>query len=78
MRACAVFSKLGLGFLHNFQEATFKKPTFCDSCNGFVSAQPPPPTARLGSPKQDREGEGGLSPEDFCSKSLQCNSLGST
>ncbi|XP_062996597.1 RAS guanyl-releasing protein 4 [Elgaria multicarinata webbii] len=36
MRACAVFSKLSLGFLHNFQEATFKKPTFCDSCNGFL------------------------------------------
>uniref|UniRef100_A0A8C0G768 RAS guanyl releasing protein 4 n=1 Tax=Chelonoidis abingdonii TaxID=106734 RepID=A0A8C0G768_CHEAB len=37
MRACAVFSKLGLGFLHDFQEATFKKPTFCHSCNGFVN-----------------------------------------
>ncbi|XP_030400532.1 RAS guanyl-releasing protein 4 isoform X2 [Gopherus evgoodei] len=37
MRACAIFSKLGLGFLHDFQEATFKKPTFCHSCNGFVS-----------------------------------------
>ncbi|KAJ6663754.1 hypothetical protein lerEdw1_009833 [Lerista edwardsae] len=36
MRACAIFSKLGLGFLHNFQEATFKRPTFCDSCNGFL------------------------------------------
>ncbi|XP_061453991.1 RAS guanyl-releasing protein 4 [Rhineura floridana] len=36
MRACAIFSKLGLGFLHNFHEATFKKPTFCDSCNGFL------------------------------------------
>ncbi|XP_053253743.1 RAS guanyl-releasing protein 4 [Podarcis raffonei] len=36
MRACAIFSKLGLGFLHNFQEATFKKPSFCDSCNGFL------------------------------------------
>uniref|UniRef100_A0A674IDT2 RAS guanyl releasing protein 4 n=1 Tax=Terrapene triunguis TaxID=2587831 RepID=A0A674IDT2_9SAUR len=36
MRACAVFSKLGLGFLHDFQEATFKKPTFCHSCNGFL------------------------------------------
>ncbi|XP_053124131.1 RAS guanyl-releasing protein 4 [Hemicordylus capensis] len=36
MRACAVFSKLGLGFLHNFHEATFKKPTFCDSCNRFL------------------------------------------
>ncbi|XP_054854930.1 LOW QUALITY PROTEIN: RAS guanyl-releasing protein 4 [Eublepharis macularius] len=36
MRACAIFSKLGLGFLHNFHEATFMKPTFCDSCNGFL------------------------------------------
>ncbi|KAF7242323.1 RAS guanyl-releasing protein 1 [Varanus komodoensis] len=36
MRACAIFSKLSLGFSHNFQEATFKKPTFCDSCNGFL------------------------------------------
>uniref|UniRef100_A0A8C3FNJ9 RAS guanyl releasing protein 4 n=1 Tax=Chrysemys picta bellii TaxID=8478 RepID=A0A8C3FNJ9_CHRPI len=41
MRACAVFSKLGLGFLHDFQEATFKKPTFCHSCNGFVSNPAP-------------------------------------
>ncbi|XP_060113744.1 RAS guanyl-releasing protein 4 [Heteronotia binoei] len=36
MRACAIFSKLGLGFLHNFHETTFKKPTFCDSCSGFL------------------------------------------
>ncbi|XP_015274531.1 PREDICTED: RAS guanyl-releasing protein 4-like [Gekko japonicus] len=36
MRACAIFSKLGLGFLHNFHETTFKKPTFCDSCSGFI------------------------------------------
>ncbi|XP_075774077.1 LOW QUALITY PROTEIN: RAS guanyl-releasing protein 4 [Pelodiscus sinensis] len=36
MRACAVFAKLGLGFLHDFHEATFKKPTFCHSCNGFL------------------------------------------
>ena len=39
MRACAIVSKLGLGYLHDFHEATFKKPTFCDSCNGFVSSQ---------------------------------------
>ncbi|XP_067317066.1 RAS guanyl-releasing protein 4 [Anolis sagrei] len=36
MRACAIVSKLGLGYLHDFHEATFKKPTFCDSCNGFL------------------------------------------
>ncbi|XP_077192662.1 RAS guanyl-releasing protein 4 isoform X2 [Paroedura picta] len=36
MRACAIFSKLGLGFLHDFHETTFKKPTFCDSCSGFL------------------------------------------
>ncbi|KAH0631538.1 hypothetical protein JD844_005905 [Phrynosoma platyrhinos] len=37
MQACAIVSKLGLGYLHDFHEATFKKPTFCDSCNGFVN-----------------------------------------
>uniref|UniRef100_A0A8C5SVP4 RAS guanyl releasing protein 4 n=1 Tax=Laticauda laticaudata TaxID=8630 RepID=A0A8C5SVP4_LATLA len=37
MRACAIFSKLGLVVLHDFQEVTFKKPTFCDHCGGFVS-----------------------------------------
>ncbi|KAJ7303925.1 hypothetical protein JRQ81_011437 [Phrynocephalus forsythii] len=36
MQACAIVSKLGLGYLHDFHEATFKKPTFCDSCNGFL------------------------------------------
>uniref|UniRef100_A0A670ZXP9 RAS guanyl releasing protein 4 n=1 Tax=Pseudonaja textilis TaxID=8673 RepID=A0A670ZXP9_PSETE len=36
MRACAIFSKLGLVVLHDFQEVTFKKPTFCDHCSGFV------------------------------------------
>ncbi|XP_074872626.1 RAS guanyl-releasing protein 4 [Carettochelys insculpta] len=36
MRACAVFAKLGLSFLHDFHEATFKKPTFCHTCNGFL------------------------------------------
>ncbi|KAG6926264.1 RAS guanyl releasing protein 4 [Chelydra serpentina] len=52
MRACAVFSKLGLGFLHDFQEATFKKPTFCHSCNGFVRDPAPqcPPAAGTGVP----------------------------
>ncbi|XP_039225112.1 RAS guanyl-releasing protein 4 isoform X2 [Crotalus tigris] len=36
MRACAIFSRLGLGFLHDFQEVSFKKPTFCDHCGGFL------------------------------------------
>ncbi|XP_026544239.1 RAS guanyl-releasing protein 4 [Notechis scutatus] len=36
MRACAIFSKLGLMVLHDFQEVTFKKPTFCDHCGGFL------------------------------------------
>lgn len=37
MRASSIYSKLGLGFAHNFQEATYLKPTFCDNCAGFVS-----------------------------------------
>ncbi|KAM6428121.1 RAS guanyl-releasing protein 4 isoform 1-T1 [Liasis olivaceus] len=36
MRACTIFSKLGLAFLHDFQEVSFKKPTFCDHCGGFL------------------------------------------
>ncbi|XP_047645768.1 RAS guanyl-releasing protein 4 isoform X1 [Phacochoerus africanus] len=36
LRASAICSKLGLSFLHTFQEVTFRKPTFCDSCNGFL------------------------------------------
>ncbi|XP_058052210.1 RAS guanyl-releasing protein 4 isoform X2 [Ahaetulla prasina] len=36
MRACAIFSKLGLVVLHDFQEVTFKKPTFCNHCGGFL------------------------------------------
>nr|XP_035974367.1 RAS guanyl-releasing protein 4 isoform X5 [Halichoerus grypus] len=36
LRASAICSKLGLAFLHNFQEVTFRKPTFCDSCSGFL------------------------------------------
>ncbi|XP_039626717.1 RAS guanyl-releasing protein 4 isoform X3 [Polypterus senegalus] len=34
MRGISICSKLGL--LHNFQETTYKKPTFCDTCNGFL------------------------------------------
>lgn len=37
MRASVICSKLGLGFVHNFQETTYMKPTFCDNCAGFVS-----------------------------------------
>lgn len=44
LRASAICSKLGLAFLHTFHEVTFRKPTFCDSCSGFVSALPTPAT----------------------------------
>lgn len=36
MRASSIYSKLGLGFSHNFQETTYLKPTFCDNCAGFL------------------------------------------
>ncbi|XP_036927107.1 RAS guanyl-releasing protein 1-like isoform X1 [Acanthopagrus latus] len=36
MRASVICSKLGLGFVHNFQETTYMKPTFCDNCSGFL------------------------------------------
>eukprot|EP00071_Canis_lupus_P018266 XP_013964835.1 RAS guanyl-releasing protein 1 [Canis lupus familiaris] len=36
MRASSIYSKLGLGFPHNFQETTYLKPTFCDNCAGFL------------------------------------------
>ncbi|XP_067875226.1 RAS guanyl-releasing protein 1-like isoform X2 [Heterodontus francisci] len=36
MRGSSICSKLRLGFFHNFQETTYKKPTFCDSCAGFL------------------------------------------
>ncbi|XP_069313451.1 RAS guanyl-releasing protein 4 isoform X4 [Eulemur rufifrons] len=36
LRASAICSKLGLAFLHTFHEVTLRKPTFCDSCNGFL------------------------------------------
>ncbi|XP_073082754.1 RAS guanyl-releasing protein 4 isoform X8 [Manis javanica] len=36
LRASAICSKLGLAFLHAFHEVTFRKPTFCDSCSGFL------------------------------------------
>lgn len=31
--------KMGPGFIHNFQEMTYLKPTFCEHCAGFVSIQ---------------------------------------
>ncbi|XP_028293841.1 RAS guanyl-releasing protein 1-like [Gouania willdenowi] len=36
LRASVICSKLGLGFVHNFQETTYMKPTFCDNCSGFL------------------------------------------
>ncbi|XP_016061984.1 PREDICTED: RAS guanyl-releasing protein 4 isoform X4 [Miniopterus natalensis] len=36
LRASAICSKLGLAFLHTFHEVTFRKPTFCHSCSGFL------------------------------------------
>nr|XP_058901004.1 RAS guanyl-releasing protein 4 [Kogia breviceps] len=36
LQASAICSKLGLAFLHTFQEVTFRKPTFCGSCSGFL------------------------------------------
>uniref|UniRef100_A0A2K6EVG5 RAS guanyl releasing protein 4 n=1 Tax=Propithecus coquereli TaxID=379532 RepID=A0A2K6EVG5_PROCO len=36
LRASAICSKLGLAFLHTFHEVTLRKPTFCDSCSGFL------------------------------------------
>ncbi|KAM5295817.1 RAS guanyl-releasing protein 4 isoform 2-T2 [Glossophaga mutica] len=36
LRASAICSKLGLAFLHTFHEVTFRKPTFCDCCSGFL------------------------------------------
>lgn len=29
--------KMGPGFIHNFQEMNYLKPTFCEHCAGFVS-----------------------------------------
>ncbi|XP_055992056.1 RAS guanyl-releasing protein 4 [Sorex fumeus] len=36
LRASAICSKLGLASLHCFHGVTFRKPTFCDSCSGFL------------------------------------------
>uniref|UniRef100_A0A8C9CGR8 RAS guanyl releasing protein 4 n=1 Tax=Phocoena sinus TaxID=42100 RepID=A0A8C9CGR8_PHOSS len=36
LQASAICSKLGLAFLHTFQEVTFRKPTFCGICSGFL------------------------------------------
>lgn len=41
LRASVICSKLGLGFVHNFQETTYMKPTFCDNCSGFVRKHKP-------------------------------------
>ncbi len=39
MRGMSVCAKLGFNLhnLHNFHETTYKRPTFCDICGGFVS-----------------------------------------
>ncbi|MEQ2170799.1 hypothetical protein GOODEAATRI_004051 [Goodea atripinnis] len=41
MRGMSVCAKLGYNFndTHNFHETTYKRPTFCDTCGGFVSQQ---------------------------------------
>ncbi|MBN3286383.1 GRP1 protein, partial [Polyodon spathula] len=36
MRGISICAKLGLNFVHNFQETTYKKPTFCYTCSGFL------------------------------------------
>ncbi|XP_034024483.1 RAS guanyl-releasing protein 4 isoform X2 [Thalassophryne amazonica] len=38
MRGMSVCAKLGYNFndVHNFHEITYKRPTFCDSCRGFL------------------------------------------
>ncbi|KAM9452254.1 RAS guanyl-releasing protein 4 isoform 1-T1 [Salvelinus alpinus] len=38
MRGMSVCAKLGYNFknVHNFHETTYKRPTFCDTCGGFL------------------------------------------
>ncbi|XP_029923040.1 RAS guanyl-releasing protein 4 isoform X1 [Myripristis murdjan] len=38
MRGMSVCAKLGYNFndVHNFHEITYKRPTFCDTCGGFL------------------------------------------
>lgn len=38
MRGMSVCAKLGVSLhnLHNFHETTYKRPTFCDTCGGFL------------------------------------------
>ncbi|XP_038144440.1 RAS guanyl-releasing protein 4 [Cyprinodon tularosa] len=38
MRGMSVCAKLGYNFndMHNFHETTYKRPTFCDACGGFM------------------------------------------
>ncbi|KAJ8256626.1 hypothetical protein COCON_G00187780 [Conger conger] len=36
MRGMSVCAKLGFSFLHDFHEITYKRPTFCDTCGGFL------------------------------------------
>lgn len=39
MRGMSICAKLGYNFndAHNFHETTYKRPTFCNTCGGFVS-----------------------------------------
>ncbi|XP_034459361.1 RAS guanyl-releasing protein 4 isoform X1 [Hippoglossus hippoglossus] len=38
MRGMSICAKLGYNFrdVHNFHETTYKRPTFCDTCGGFL------------------------------------------
>nr|XP_023663071.1 RAS guanyl-releasing protein 1-like isoform X2 [Paramormyrops kingsleyae] len=36
LRGMSVCAKLGFNFQHNFHETSYKKPTFCDTCGGFL------------------------------------------
>lgn len=39
IRGMSICAKLGYNFsdVHNFHETTYKRPTFCYTCGGFVS-----------------------------------------
>lgn len=42
IRGMSICAKLGYNFndAHNFHETTYKRPTFCYTCGGFVSDRP--------------------------------------
>lgn len=60
--------RMGPGFIHNFQEMTYLKPTFCEHCAGFVS---------LCSPFSCREGLRGRLTSDRHSPQSAGGQLGS-